>query len=382
LTYSAVPLPPYALFENIVEHDNTWNVPRHVQRASCALAHSSKAEIWKGLIGSTLVKDKKAAQNAIKSLNLDPDTSKCIGSIDITLFDALALLRDDNCNAGLKQLMPGFKPPFKLDTTLASRYEAVISAISSIVQENSGLSLIETLQQYLYNELSEEMFKDLTKLVHGKLGQCIHDTLIPMIFRHVFDLSSNCCKATKNSIKALTNQTFKASYVQDIMNKILDVFFSKTGNGDSCGYLMVQTVFGQSMEDDLKHFVSLPNNQACAAINGDPFTSLVNGSSSHQFSSSIGCCAAHIDALVTSLSTYPIVNVYMPSEVFSNTPEDCADASSIPAIQLALSQITDESIKAKAESFVSGLCLHLATGFSSSCDFNPSGCSSVSSTTH
>lgn len=344
----------------------------------CRPLHDENAEIWRGIIGST-TKNVTAACEAAEAMNLNPAVSKCIGCLDLSLFDGLNILSNRHCKSAARQVMPGFNPPFGTDTTLAPRYQAIKDKIDAINEKygDNTILLVEAFQKYLYKELSPDMYADITALIRNKISPCLFKAVVPALFRHMIDNYSRCCDDMKHLFTQMTNQELTTSYTRTMVNKVLDILFTVNGYKQSCVYVIVQAVLNSAMETSLKHALAMPQSQICPAANGDSFQSHVDGGSDYQFPKAIGCCAYPLDSLVSAVKTYPKLQQIIPATVFAQNDYDCADALSIPMVVELLNGITDPELKAKAEAFFTGVCLHVANGYDACSSEN--NCQTVSS---
>lgn len=347
---------------------------------ACYPFHHEDATAWKGLLG-TISENITASREQVKAMNLDPNLSKCIGSMDITLFDALAVLSDDHCDAAMKTVLPYFEPPLDNNMTLAPKYAELQAKIDSINADFGGdmVLTIRAYQQWLYNELPEEMFADITALIRDNAAICLHNGFIPMTFQYMFDLQSGCCDDMKADFKFHINREFTKEYLQKVLTMVLDLLFTvRDDSNESCMRSMVKALMNDGMEVNLKHALSIPHSQACPAATGSVFKSHVNGGSNYQFENGIGCCAYNVDAFLSEIKQFPQTQHRFPKEVFALNDYDCTDAIKIPIVQAGLDTIKDPALRAEAEKFLDGLCLHFASEIGS-CGQAAGKCSTVSS---
>lgn len=354
-----------------------------VAATTCPLLHEPAAEIWNGVVGTAVVKDHAVAQKDIEAMNLDPNLSKCIGSLDMSMIDAVSIFGDKHCTSALNQVMPDFMPPFSLNTTLAPRYEKMMNEVKFIQEKNknSTVGLIRDFEAYFVRGLSADMYENITDLFRSKISHCIYNAIVPMAFKFMFDLKNDCCADFKAAYVRKTLQHWTMEYTRKALLKVIDLMFTIHSQGESCMKTIVRASMGrQQLEANVKHFVSIPNSMACPAALGETFKTHVHGGQWYQYFKAIRCCIYNIESIVADVRNFPLAIELFTEQAFAINDYDCVDAASLPIIQTAIDALVDPEMKQWAKKFVNGLCLHFSNGYGTCAGAGT--CSTVSSLMH
>ncbi|RHY29054.1 hypothetical protein DYB32_005488 [Aphanomyces invadans] len=237
-------------------------------------------------------------------------------------------------------------------------------------------------KSYIFNFPDSDVQKVCTPLT--KSMACLKAGIVPAVFKQIN--TNPCCTAMVADIKAFTGEapdmlvTSFVEKVSDVVCTIQTPGFNGTAN-QTCGYSWVKS-FTQGISEASKESTAeligrvdtalqIPNDQGCAAVNGNPFTSTTGASVSTLFVKPIvpGSCAKSADALLSWVRKFPALpNVTFGPIRALDLFEDkkCVKGSDIAAVIGVEYLFGNSNIK---PSDFNSSCYHLSNGGFQTCSF-------------
>ncbi|OQR89869.1 hypothetical protein THRCLA_09536 [Thraustotheca clavata] len=305
--------------------------------------------------------------------DLPSSVSTCLGSI--TPADALKTLTtsiasDASCAASLSWYLnissSWSKPDMNNHTSRHNKTEPVPTI------SNSTFKLPEYLDWK--DEEAQKLCTPLTK----NLLPCYNKALVPAVAQIV--AGTSCCSAMTTDINTLFGQNL-SSMLTDLVNKASDVACSIQTPGFSSANQTCIYSFMKSFTNNVNSWPTLlisalnvlqiPNDQGCAAIEGNPFTTTSGTSVSTLYTKPIvpGACAKPLDAFLTYISKYPVLQNLTISDINVNNlfaEGKCVNGSSVKKLVKSLDP-KDNMDDALNLVLTDNVCFHLANGYSSTC---------------
>ncbi|OQR81211.1 hypothetical protein ACHHYP_16663 [Achlya hypogyna] len=318
------------------------------------------------------------AEDAIAAVAaaLPDSASTCLGSIDPTAaISALtaALGTETTCIAASTWFLGAVKD-----------MKGVMAPTTSAPSANSSFSLPA------YATFTDAQAAAVCTPVTTSLLPCYNKALVPAVTKLLSAMP--CCADMLKEVETNFGQSL-SNMLTDLVNKIVDVGCAVQTPGFSaanqtCAYSLTKSFTAniKSYEGLLKNglaIVQIPNDQGCAAAEGNPFKTTGGVTVSDVYTKPVvpGACAKPVDALITYISGYPILkkaaiaNITV-SDLF--TDGKCVKGTSVKGALAAIKMKPD--VKAAVDAILTDdVCFHIANGFSATCK-TVSSLSSTSST--
>lgn len=231
-----------------------------------------------------------------------PWLSKCIGSADI-LAVGMSALSD-----------PSLSKCISLITSLSSNS----SSSSASSQELGSLATAS---------LSGDIFgTTVCPLLNSTVMPCL-DTIYTKTLPALLASGGSCCDDMETEMKqALGEQPEEVlksmtRRVGDMLCAVRSYKDASTGESknETCGQAWIETLGTGPFMDDLFKMAQIPNNEACAAMEGEKFTT--TSGEEYQFfknQTPIDSCFAPVNLMLTDMSKLPMVAAMNMTDLFAD----------------------------------------------------------------
>ncbi|EQC41726.1 hypothetical protein SDRG_01681 [Saprolegnia diclina VS20] len=207
---------------------------------------------------------------------------------------------------------------------------------------------------------------------------CFNNALVPAVSKLIE--GNACCTDFVAAIKTNFGQSLSAM-LSDLFNKAVDAACLVQTPGFStpnqtCAYSLSKSFLNNvnSYETLLKNGLAvtqIPNDQGCAAVEGNPFKTTAGVAVSDVFTKPIvpGACAKPVDAFVTYIASYPIVKTFTYGNITINdlfAEGKCVKGSAVKALWADIPM--EKSMKVGLDTIINdNVCFHIANGYTATC---------------
>ncbi|KAF1324325.1 hypothetical protein FI667_g9983, partial [Globisporangium splendens] len=270
-----------------------------------------------------------------------PWLSKCIGSADI-LAVGMAALSDSSLSKCLN-------------------FVSSLESSTSDDGEDEGLGSVASLSP------SGNVFGgSLCPLLNSTLMPCL-DAIYTKTLPALITSGGSCCDDMKAKMEEFLGKEWE-EVLKSLTRRTGDVVcavksYKNTSSGattnETCGDAWIESLGSGPFMDDIFKMAQTPNDQACAAMEGETFTT-TSGEQCQFFKSQtpMDSCFAPMNLLLTDVSKLPMTAAMNMTDVFANgkclrgqSLVDWAKDSNGPVIQLA--NLVDETIKNSMPNLIS-----------------------------
>lgn len=232
-----------------------------------------------------------------------PWLSKCIGSADILAVGMSALS----------------------DPALTKCLGLAMSASSSSASASNGTNA--TGAQDLNALMSGDSFgSTICPLLNATIMPCL-DTIYMKTLPALMDSGGSCCDDMQTEMKKALGdkpeETMKCMTrrVGDMVCAVKTYKDGSTGESKNvtCGQVWVDALSGGAVMGDLLKMTQIPNNQACAAMAGETFTTS-SGDAYQLFKNAtpIDSCFAPVNLMLTDMSKMPLIAEVQLTDLFAD----------------------------------------------------------------
>lgn len=183
------------------------------------------------------------------------------------------------------------------------------SKCMSALSGTGGISIIST------NGTKDPFASSLCPMMNTTLFPCV-DTMLVKAVNDLIKSGGECCNDMATKMPELLGQDLK-SFLSSLMVRIADVLCSvktwvdpTTGEKktETCGANLIGIVINVEGLENLIQMLKIPNDQACAAMKGENFTS-TSGESFNFFEGqeTLDSCFAPMNLLFTDLAKLPMI---------------------------------------------------------------------------
>ncbi|KDO34525.1 hypothetical protein SPRG_00588 [Saprolegnia parasitica CBS 223.65] len=199
---------------------------------------------------------------------------------------------------------------------------------------------------------------------------CFNNAIVPAVSKLIE--GNACCTDLVADIKTNFGQSLSAM-LADLFNKAVDVACLVQTPGFSTPNQTFLTNVN-SYETLLKNGLAvtqIPNDQGCAAVEGNPFKTTTGVAVSDVFIKPIvpGACAKPVDAFVTYIASYPIVKTFKYGNITINdlfAEGKCVKGSAVKTLWADIPM--ENAMKVGLDTIINdNVCFHIANGFTGTC---------------
>lgn len=288
------------------DHDTVHGVEA-VTAKNCTTLVDKNAPLYAAL---SMLKVGSGAQDQ-QDLSLDemlapvdaafPWLSKCIGSADILAVGMSALS----------------------DPVLTKCLALVMSSSSSSSSSVSTATGVQDLNALMSND---SFGTSICPLLNTTIMPCL-DTIYTKTLPALMDSGGSCCDdmltEMKKALGDKPEETIKSMTrrVGDMVCSVKTYKDASTGESKNatCGQVWIDALSGGAFMGDLLKMAQIPNNQACAAMAGDKFTT--SSGDIFQFfknATPIDSCFAPVNLMLTDMSKMPLIAEMQVTDLFAD----------------------------------------------------------------